>query len=582
MNKVPKISVLIPVYNSAEHLRLCLNSLINQSFEDFEIIAVDNGSEDNSLEILNEYAEEYPEKFFAYTIDHSDFVGTGRNYALSKARGEYLYICDSDDIVEKHALTWLYARAEIYHADIIYGYYHFVNMQNNKVYVFGRDGEKSVTPGELILTGADYWRRLYKKSLIDFVIQKVGPIPENTNFDDVAWLPVVHSYAKVIRSIDRPIYNYFRRTQSTVGGYSPKIIEYSIYSEQYAMENCNSQYRDYAQLYAARRINGNLNTRWIYSDKIIEQIKSNWEIFKNNKRITSEKSLFDRLSLYNELPDTPMPKVVYINGFGVDRSDDYVGIIAEQAFDEGICVVLNEKNCDIYSNDFVKAAYENKEYKILGAYFALRKIYESGGIYITDNIEIEKPFNSLRYFNAFFVYESKTDFSEEIFGGIKGSEVIKSILDTFEQNRYKDVFLPMSERITNIVTVQYGVKPNSTTDLFSYNFAILAPSVAVSDICYGGDDPSNFHICSHNYKNYAGNDNYITLRKDSISALAVKSSNVNHVISNGNMEEELNFVKTRLNLIEHSMAYRLALKISRIGNLKFFSPLKGLIKKMVK
>ena len=68
MSDSPIISVLIPVYNSAEHLRLCMNSLINQSFEDYEIIAVNNGSEDNSLEILEEYAQEYPDKVFVYTI----------------------------------------------------------------------------------------------------------------------------------------------------------------------------------------------------------------------------------------------------------------------------------------------------------------------------------------------------------------------------------------------------------------------------------------------------------------------------------------------------------------------------------
>ena len=65
---------------------------------------------------------------------------------------------------------------------------------------------------------------------MDEVIEKVGPIPENTNFDDVAWLPVVHSYAKKIRSADRNIYNYFRRTSSTVGGYKPSVIEYSVIS----------------------------------------------------------------------------------------------------------------------------------------------------------------------------------------------------------------------------------------------------------------------------------------------------------------------------------------------------------------
>lgn len=571
MSDSPIISVLIPVYNSAEHLRLCMNSLINQSFEDYEIIAVNNGSEDNSLEILEEYAQEYPDKVFVYTIEHSNFVGTGRNYGISKARGQYLYICDSDDIVEKHALTWLHGRAEYYKADVVYGYFNFVNLQNNTVKIMGRDGERAVTTGELILTGADYWRRLYKKSLIDEVIEKVGPIPENTNFDDVAWLPVVHSYAKVIRSADRPIYNYFRRTQSSVGGYSPNVVEYSIISEQYAMDNCNPKYREYAELYVARRIKNNLISRWIYTDKLVEQIKKNWDVFSKNKLITGEKDLYNKLSDYNELVDEPMPETIYLNGFGAGFSDDDINSVKEKAFNECNCVVLNESNCDVNKNRFTKEAYKNSEFKLLGAYFALENIYENGGIYITKNIDIERPFNSLRYFNAFFAYKNITEFSEEIFGGIKGNPVIKSIINTFVEERYKNIFMPLGERITNIICVKYGVKMNGTTDLFSNGFALLGPSVTVADTYYGQDNPGNFHVCSHNYKDTDSSDKqYITLEKASVAALSCSASG-NVIVNRKEDSQELQFYKNRVSLIEQSGAYRLAVLLGRIGNkLKVF------------
>lgn len=580
MSDSPIISVLIPVYNSAEHLRLCMNSLINQSFEDYEIIAVNNGSEDNSLEILEEYAQEYPDKVFVYTIEHSNFVGTGRNYGISKARGQYLYICDSDDIVEKHALTWLHGRAEYYKADVVYGYFNFVNLQNNTVKIMGRDGERAVTTGELILTGADYWRRLYKKSLIDEVIEKVGPIPENTNFDDVAWLPVVHSYAKVIRSADRPIYNYFRRTHSTVGGYSPNVVEYSIISEQYAMDNCNPKYREYAELYVARRIKNNLISRWIYTDKLVEQIKKNWDVFSKNKLITGEKDLYNKLSDYNELADEPMPETIYLNGFGAGFSDDDINSVKEKAFNECNCVVLNESNCDVNKNRFTKEAYKNSEFKLLGAYFALENIYENGGIYITKNIDIERPFNSLRYFNAFFAYKNITEFSEEIFGGIKGNPVIKSIINTFVEERYKNIFMPLGERITNIICVKYGVKMNGTTDLFSNGFALLGPSVTVADTYYGQDNPGNFHVCSHNYKDADSSDKqYITLEKASVAALSCSASG-NVIVNRKEDSQELQFYKNRVSLIEQSGAYRLAVLLGRIGNkLKVF---KWLGKKLFK
>lgn len=582
--KIPKISVLIPVYNSADHLRICMDSLLNQSFEDYEIIAVNNGSDDDSLKILQNYQNDYPDKVFVYTIEHSNFVGTGRNYALRKARGEYIYICDSDDIVEKHALTWLYARAVQYKADVVYGYFNFVNLQSNTVMIMGRDGEKSVTPGELILTGADYWRRLYKKTLLDEVIEKVGPIPENTNFDDVAWLPVVHSYAKCIRSADRLIYNYFRRTSSTVGGYSSKIVEYSIFSENYAMKNCNPQYREYAELYAAKRVNNNLLSRWRYSDMLIEHIKNNWPAFSNNTLIKSDNKLFNNLAAYASLPDQPCPKIVYINGFGNNITDEYILQIKEKAFDECECVILNEENCNIKTNSFTQQAYANRDFDELAGYFALEKIYENGGIYVSRNIDIDNPFNSLRYFPAFFAYKNVTEFSGEVFGGMAGNEVFKAILKTYIKVDYSNREYSLSKRITNIICVRYGVKLNGATEFFKYPFATLAPSVMVADIFYGEDNAVNYHICSHKYTgSHINRSDIAIVDKSSIAALASRNKPQSSTpIVKEKIPGDYEFYKNRVKMIEESKAYKLALTFSKLGNIKLFSLLKKIIKKLIK
>lgn len=568
----PKVSVLVPVYNSEKHLRTCMDSLVNQSLDNYEIIVINNGSEDSSLEILEEYQKENPGKVHVYTIEHSKFVGTGRNYAISKAKGKYLYMCDSDDIVEKHALTWLYSRAEHYNADVVYGYFNFVNLQNNKVYVMGRDGEKQVTTGELILTGADYWRRLYKRELIDEVIDKVGWIPENTNFDDVAWLPVVHSYAKIIRSADRLIYNYFRRTDSTVGGYSPKVTEYSILSETYALRNCNPNYKNYMELYVARRICNNLENRWIYSDKLIEQIKENWDSFKKNEFILSDTNLYSTLKKYNNLSSTPFDKIVYLNGFEREYSQKEIDRIKHQAFDKCDCVVLSPSNCNINELEIVKKAYMENRLDFVAGYFALKNIYETGGIYISPQIKIDKPFNSLRYFESFFCFLDRNSISDEVFGGQKGGRCFERILKTYQVNRYTDLFYPLGKRIKNILNVEFGVDMEGTTDLFTPVGALLDPSVMVMDIHYGSDVPANRHICIHDFSDELDNrqEEIAVVNKSSIECVISGISAPKYIVQdtkeNAEILQERNFYKYRVEMIELSRAYKLALLLSKFVN----------------
>lgn len=91
------MSIIIPVYNSGKYLRECLNSIARQDSERYEIICIDDGSEDNSLEILGEYDN----VFINYKIMQQDHNGlsVARNQGIKVARGEYIYFVDSDDIV---------------------------------------------------------------------------------------------------------------------------------------------------------------------------------------------------------------------------------------------------------------------------------------------------------------------------------------------------------------------------------------------------------------------------------------------------------------------------------------------------
>ena len=101
-----KISVVIPVYNVAEFLEEAISSLLNQTFEDFELICVNDGSKDNSLDILNDFAKKDSR---VVVIDKENGgCGSARNRALDEAKGEYIYFFDPDDYILPDAFERLY------------------------------------------------------------------------------------------------------------------------------------------------------------------------------------------------------------------------------------------------------------------------------------------------------------------------------------------------------------------------------------------------------------------------------------------------------------------------------------------
>ena len=111
-----KISVIIPVYNAEKYLGQCLDSLIGQTFSDFEIICVNDGSNDSSLDILNNYADKC-DKIKIINIENSG-PGPARNKGLDIASGDYITFVDADDWVDKKFLEILYASAIKTNADI--------------------------------------------------------------------------------------------------------------------------------------------------------------------------------------------------------------------------------------------------------------------------------------------------------------------------------------------------------------------------------------------------------------------------------------------------------------------------------
>lgn len=127
----PKVSIIMPVYNAADHLRDSLDSVLGQSYKDLEIICVDDGSTDESLSILRKYAE--TDLRISIIRQENQYAGIARNKGLAHACGDYVMFLDSDDIFEKNMVSYLVKKAAEYDTDIVvFGYWRFITSMSKR------------------------------------------------------------------------------------------------------------------------------------------------------------------------------------------------------------------------------------------------------------------------------------------------------------------------------------------------------------------------------------------------------------------------------------------------------------------
>lgn len=115
----PLVSIIIPVYNTEKYLNRCLDSIINQTLQDIEIICINDGSTDKSLQILNKYKEKDNRIQILSIKNHG--AAYARNLGIKKATGEFIGFCDSDDYVDLGYYETLYNHAKKQNADVVRG-----------------------------------------------------------------------------------------------------------------------------------------------------------------------------------------------------------------------------------------------------------------------------------------------------------------------------------------------------------------------------------------------------------------------------------------------------------------------------
>ena len=256
-----EVSIVVPIYNVEKYLRRCFDSLINQTFKDIEIIALNNGSTDSSLDILKDYASNDNR---ITIIDNENLgVSKARNIGIDKASGKYIVFVDSDDWIDTNMIEVLHSNITKNNCDLVMCTYvrefddhskeKIFNLPDVNLYVddevkeqllrklVGPVGKELANPEYLDALGT-VWAKMYKTSILKDKDLKFVDLKEIGSGEDTLFNIFVFNEVNKVILLNKPMYHYWRgNSNSITSRYIPNFVEkrrnYFNYMKDFIKDN---------------------------------------------------------------------------------------------------------------------------------------------------------------------------------------------------------------------------------------------------------------------------------------------------------------------------------------------------------
>lgn len=220
-----KVSVIVPVYNVEKYLRKCLNSLVNQTLKDFEIIIVNDGSTDGSQEIIEEFQAKYPERIKSFLKENGG-LSDARNFGLAHVNSEFVGFVDSDDWVTENMFEQMYKLSQKNRAEMV-----ICNLQkvdeNGKVLQklpqIPNMPEKITLKSNIsVFSDLSYFacNKIFREDLFDGLQFKEG-----IHFEDIELIPQLLLRCKTISHTQEFHYQYLERADSISKSHTKKGLD---------------------------------------------------------------------------------------------------------------------------------------------------------------------------------------------------------------------------------------------------------------------------------------------------------------------------------------------------------------------
>ncbi len=238
---MPKVSVIVPIYNVEKYLEKCINSLLSQTLEDIQIILVNDGSKDNSGTIAKKYAERNKDKVI-YVEKENGGLSDARNYGLKYATGDFVAFLDSDDYIEKNAYEEMYNKAIEENAD--YVECDFIWEYPNKAKIdkqYKYQNKKEMLSFVRVVA----WNKLIKRSLI---IEHNLEFPKGLRYEDVEFTYKLIPYINKFAYVDKPFIHYIQREGSIANVQNERTAEiFTVLDEVIEFYKKNNIYEEYKE-----------------------------------------------------------------------------------------------------------------------------------------------------------------------------------------------------------------------------------------------------------------------------------------------------------------------------------------------
>lgn len=230
---MPKVSIIIPIYKVERYIHECLDSVVNQTLKDIEIICVDDGSPDNCGKIIDEYASK-DSRIVAIHKENGGYA-SAINKGIEVAKSEFIGIVESDDYCALYMYEELYNKIKDSDADLVTGNFYYLKEKKNKTTEYNycvdlnldKNGAFNLESSPNVLLRAAYpWKSLYRKSFLDE--NGIRMLQDGKGaYEDQPWNITVLCKAKKILTLDKPIYYYrIDAAGSSTNNGTRKIINY--------------------------------------------------------------------------------------------------------------------------------------------------------------------------------------------------------------------------------------------------------------------------------------------------------------------------------------------------------------------
>ena len=274
---MPKVSVIVPIYNVEKYLEKCINSLLSQTLEDIQIILVNDGSKDNSGNIAKEYEKNNKNRII-YVEKENGGLSDARNYGLKYATGDFIAFLDSDDYIEKNAYEEMFNKAIEENAD--YVECDFIWEFPNKIRVDKQYPYKNKKE-MLSFVRVVAWNKLIKRQLIT---DNNLEFPKGLRYEDVEFTYKLIPFINKFTYVDKPFIHYVQREGSIANVQNERTAEiFTVLDnviEFYKKNNIYEEYRDELEYnYARYLLCSSLKRMCKIKDKTIREklLTESWE-----------------------------------------------------------------------------------------------------------------------------------------------------------------------------------------------------------------------------------------------------------------------------------------------------------------